>query len=43
MSEGKTPHGTPHCRQKMDHEETECMEGIHLSQDGDKWWALVNT
>jgi len=43
MREGKTPLGTPSCGWKMDHMETDCMEGIHLSQDGDKWWAFVNT
>jgi hypothetical protein len=30
---------------KMDHKETHCVvvDGIHLAQDRDQWWALVNT
>jgi hypothetical protein len=28
---------------KMDLKKTECDEWIHLAQNRDQWWALLNT
>jgi hypothetical protein len=45
--EGKRPYGRPRCRWedniKMDLQEGGCggMGWIELTQDGDRWWALV--
>jgi len=39
--EGKRPHGTENI--KMDLQAVEWgMDWIDLSQDGDRWWVLVN-
>jgi hypothetical protein len=48
-SEGKRPLGRTRCRWedniRMDVREIEweVVEGIHLAQDRDQWWVLVNT
>jgi hypothetical protein len=48
-SEGKRPLGRPRCKWEdnitMDFMETgwECVDGIHLAEDRDRWWALVYT
>jgi hypothetical protein len=47
--EGKRPLGRPRRRwedwMRMDLGEIEwgCVEWIHLAQDRDQWWAVVNT
>jgi hypothetical protein len=44
--EGKRPLGRHRRRLgdvKMDLREIGCETWIHLAQDRDKWWALVNT
>jgi hypothetical protein len=47
--EGKRPLGRPRRRWedniKMDHSEIglEGVDWVHLAQDRDQWWALVNT
>jgi hypothetical protein len=48
-SERKRPLGGPRCRLedniRMDFRgiELEVVDWIHLTQDRDRWWALVNT
>jgi hypothetical protein len=46
--EGKRPHGRPRCRLedniRKDFRETgwEGVDWMHVAQDRDLWWALVN-